>query len=73
MPVVVNIFIDMDEHAKKKKSAKRVIVVLRITFCLTLTGWFVTSIISGNNFIRRSSSLIYFFICTLYLWSLFQI
>ena len=73
MPVVVNIFIDMDEHAKKKKNAKRVIVVLRIMFYLSLAAWFAISLISGNDFIRRSSSLIYFFICTLYLWSLFQI
>ena len=71
MPVVVNIFIDMDEHAKKKKRAKRVIVVLRIIFGLSVITWFVVSLITGNDFIRRSSSIIYFFICTLYLWSLF--
>ena len=71
MPVVVNIFIDTEEHAKKKKSAKRVIVVLRIMFYLSVAVWFVVSLVTGNDFIRRSSSLIYFFICTLYLWSLF--
>ena len=73
MPLIVNVFIDMDEHARKKKRAKRVILVLRIVYYLSVAAWFIISLISGNDFLRRSNSLIYIFIATLFLWSLFQI
>ena len=71
MPVVVNIFIDMDEHARKKKRAKRVVLVLRIVYYLSLATWFIITIISGSDGVRRSCSFIYLIEGFLYLWSLF--
>ena len=73
MPIALELFEQESDTEKKKKQAKRIILVVRVLFYSMTSVWFVFSAISGNLSVRVFIALIFIYITVVFMVSLFKI
>ena len=64
---------DIDETNKEEKRAKRIKIATSIGFYGMLAVWFIGSVVTGSSIWRFSNSLVYMYIMTVFMVSLWLI